>query len=90
MENKSLKLKMTNDKGVTLDLTLELSFGEQQGLLLDYKVTDATGDKIETMEPEGDIFGFFSMVNNRVGQIMKAAGDVATETRDLSDRGGLN
>lgn len=90
MENKSLNLKMTNDKGVTLSLTLELSFGEQQGLLLDYKVTNVDGTTVDTMEPEGDIFGFFHLINQRVGDIMKAAEGVASETKDLSDMRGMN
>lgn len=90
MENKSVKLVMTNDAGVTMNLTLELSFGEQQGLLVNYRVTDADGAVVDTMESEGDVFGLFSLVNQRVGDIMKSADNVATEVRDLSDRGNMD
>jgi hypothetical protein len=89
MENKSLKLTMTNDAGVTMNLTLELSFGEQQGLLVNYRVTDADGATVDTMEPDGDVFGFFSLVNQRVGDIMKSAETVWLPRCVTSTTGGI-
>ena len=65
--NKSLKLTMTNESGVTMNIELTL---DDTGLAVSNHVRDAKGNHVDTMDTDDDAFGFFRVVNEHFGQIL--------------------
>lgn len=86
--NKSVDVTVTNESGISLNLTVNLTASTVDGsgsLEIDYTATDSDGTPLDTIDGADDLFGFFSVINSMVGKLKQAA----DETTVLMNTAGM-
>lgn len=72
MNKRSVKATVENEKGTRVELVINLvkaSDGPGGSAEIEYKAMDASGTPVDTIDTDEDTFGFFTLVNDRVGSL---------------------
>ncbi len=72
---------VVNDLGTKLTATVALTRANDGtgNFEIDVSAVDANGNAIETLDKKEDVFGFFGLVNGRLGELLGIVGTYGTE-----------
>lgn len=72
MNKRSVRVTVENEKGIKVELAINLvktSDGPGGTAEISYRALDANDTPLDTIDRNEDLFGFFSLVNDRVGEL---------------------